>query len=77
MRVMRTADDPPKCKGLALIRYLDRDVAKKAVEEMSSKKVHVLRVTSSTRVVLRVIGRMTSREGSLCSGICVSCTVHV
>ncbi|CAM9108751.1 unnamed protein product, partial [Sphacelaria rigidula] len=39
MRVMRTADDPPKCKGLALIRYLDRDVAKKAVEEMSSKKI--------------------------------------
>lgn len=43
MRVMRTADDPPKCKGLALVRFLDRDVAKKAVEEMKTKKVRNLR----------------------------------
>lgn len=39
LRVIKTTDDPPKCKGLALVRYMDRESAKKALDSMASKKV--------------------------------------
>lgn len=39
LRVIKTADDPPKCKGLALVRYMDRESAKKALDGMPAQKV--------------------------------------